>query len=62
MDISETDLMWKGKKFTSNEGRRTHTFEWLEFDRLKKEYFYPLFLKEEIFNLPKEFTIHTEIE
>ena len=62
MDISETDLLLRGKVFTSNEGRRTHTFEWLEFDRLKDEYLYPLFIKEEIFNLPDVFTIRTELE
>ena len=45
-----------------NGGLRTHTFEWLEFDRLKDEYFYPLFLKKDIFNLPEVFTIRTEIE
>ncbi|MEE1078638.1 MAG: NUDIX domain-containing protein [Agathobacter sp.] len=62
MDITMTDLLKKGSKFTSKEGERTHTFEWIEFDRLKDEYFYPLFLKKEIFNLPNEFTIRTEIE
>lgn len=45
-----------------NEGHRTHTFEWLEFDRLKDEYFYPLFLKKDIYHIPNEFTIRTEIE
>ena len=62
MDITDTDLLTRGEQFTSNEGHRTHDFEWLEFDRLQDEYFYPLFLKTEIFNLPKEFTIRTEIE
>lgn len=62
MDITDTDLLSKGSNFTSKEGTRTHTFEWLEFDRLKDEYFYPLFLKKEIFNLPNEFTIRTENE
>ena len=62
MDISETDLLERGNEFTVNEGKETHTFEWLDFDRLKEEYFYPLFLKKEIFNLPNEFTIRTEIE
>ena len=62
MDISETDLLSRGDSFTTKEGNRTHTFEWLEFDRLKDEYFYPLFLKKDIFNLPKEFTIRTEME
>ena len=62
MDIADTDLLTRGKQFTSNEGQRTHTFEWLEFERLKDEYFYPLFLKKDIFNLPNVFTIRTEIE
>ena len=62
MDITGTDLLRRGSVFTSKEGHRTHTFEWLEFDRLKDEYFYPLFLKKDIFNLPNEFTIRTEIE
>ena len=62
MDISETDLLERGNEFTVNEGKKTHTLEWLDFDRLKDEYFYPLFLKKEIFNLPNEFTIRTEIE
>ena len=62
MDITDTDLLAWGEKFTLNEGHRTHTFEWLAFDRLKNEYFYPLFLKKDIFNLPNVFTIRTEIE
>lgn len=62
LDISETDLLAKGKRFTSREGERIHTFEWLKFDRLKDEYFYPLFLKQDIFHLPETFTIRTEYE
>ena len=62
MDISHTRLLSKGEKFTRHEGKHTHDFEWLEFDRLKNEYFYPLFLKEDIFHLPEEFTIRIERE
>ena len=62
MDITETDIFSRGNTFTTEEGNRTHTFEWLEFDRLKDEYFYPLFLKEDIYNLPNVFTIRTESE
>ena len=62
MDISETDLLERENEFTVNEGKKTHIFEWLDFDQLKEEYFYPLYLKKEIFNLPNEFTIRTEIE
>lgn len=45
VDISETTLLERGNVFTLTEGKHIHTFEWLEFDRLKDEYFYPLFLK-----------------
>ena len=62
MDITDTDLQEKGNSFTLTEGKHIHTFEWLEFDRLKDEYFYPIFLKKEIFNLPDAFTICTESE
>lgn len=62
MDVTNTDLLSRGILFKSKEGRKTHTFEWLEFERLKDEYFYPLFLKKEIFDLPSGFTIRTEIE
>lgn len=62
MDISNTDLSERSGSFTLTEGKHTHTFEWLAFDRLKDEYFYPNFLKKEIFHLPKAFTIRTERE
>lgn len=62
MDVSETDLLKNGNTFTRTEGKHTHIFEWLAFSRLKNEYFYPLFLKKEIFHLPSEFTIHAEME
>lgn len=48
MDISDTNLLEKGNVFTLTEGKHIHTFEWLEFKRLKNEYFYPTFLKKEI--------------
>ena len=62
MDISDTNLLEKGNVFTLTEGKHIHTFEWLEFKRLKNEYFYPTFLKKEIYCLPNEFTIRTELE
>lgn len=62
MDISNTDLLERGDAFTLTEGKHAHTFEWLAFDRLKDEYFYPIFLKKQIFDLPKAFTLRTEWE
>ncbi|MBQ4631254.1 MAG: NUDIX domain-containing protein [Clostridia bacterium] len=62
VDVSNTDVLSRGTKFLIQEGKHIHTFEWLNFEGLKDEYFYPLFLKDEIFNLPQEFTIRTENE
>ena len=62
VDISETTLLERENVFTLTEGKHIHTFEWLEFDRLKDEYFYPLFLKKAIYDLPDEFTLRTELE
>jgi ADP-ribose pyrophosphatase YjhB (NUDIX family) len=57
VDASHTKLLSLGNKFVLHENIHTHEFEWLEFSRLKDEYFYPLFLKREIYNIPKTFTI-----
>ena len=62
MDISKTDLLNKGDRFTLYEGRHIHDFEWLSFDDLQTSYFYPVFLKMEIRNLPDCLTIRTEYE
>ena len=62
MDISETDLLSRGNHFTFRENDRIHTFEWLEFQRLEKEYFVPHFLKKDIFHLPIVFTLRTELD
>ena len=62
MDISQTDLLSKGDQFTLHERNHTHDFEWLPFERLSQEYFYPVFLKTAIFDLPDHFTLRTEYE
>ena len=62
MDIVGTGLLDRGDRFTLHEGRHTHDFEWLAFERLRDEYFYPIFLKTDIFNLPKQLIIRTEHE
>lgn len=62
MDISETDILSRGENFVGIENGHSHFFEWLSFERLKDEYFYPIFLKKDIYNLPENFTIRTERE
>ena len=58
--ISATDIIARGPCFTCAEGSRIHRFEWLPFERLESMYFYPLFLKREIFR--DTFTIRTDVE
>lgn len=61
-DISKPKIFPKGDKFVLSEGKHIHTFKWLPFESLEKEYFYPLFLKKKIFDLPKspEFLVTRE--
>ena len=62
MDPTGTDLLNRGDTFVTTEGIRSHRFEWLAFDALEDLYFYPLFLKKEIYHLPEVFTLRTERE
>ncbi len=62
LDASGTDLAERGEGFTVAERHHSLRFEWLAFDRLKDEYFYPSFLKTEIFSLPAPLVLRTEIE
>ena len=62
LDVSGTGLQDRGENFTLHERQHTHEFKWLSFEQLKDEYFYPVFLKTEIYNLPESFTLRTEFE
>lgn len=62
LDVGKTDLLSRGERFLSREGRHTHRFEWISFERLKDEYLYPLFIKEAIFHLPDTLMLRTERE
>lgn len=62
MDISDTDLLSRGDAFFRQEGVHRHTFQWLKYEQLQHEYFYPVFLKKQIFDLPQTFMIQTEYE
>lgn len=59
VNISHTDIMNMGDRFTLTEGNRKHDFEWLPFERLKDEQLYPVFIKEKIFDLPETVTLLT---
>ena len=62
MDVSQTDLLARGERFTYAEEGHVHEFVWMPFERLKAEYLYPLFIKEVIFHLPETLTLMTEFE
>ena len=61
-DITGTGLEERGERFTLREGCHVHDFEWLAFERLRDEYFYPVFMKTAVFDLPEHFTLITERE
>jgi len=62
VDVSETDLLSRGTTFVCHDGDKELQFEWLPFDTLRSTYFYPLFLKDKIFDLPNELTILEQYE
>ena len=62
MNAENAGLRARGDRFRLDEGKHTHIFEWLPFDRLKNTYFYPLFLKEKIRCLPKTLELLTTFE
>ena len=62
LDAAGTDLLSRGDPFRGPELRHVHDFEWLPFERLKNEYFYPIFLKTEIYRLPEGLTLRTDRE
>lgn len=62
INVSKTNLLAKGRKFVLHERKHIHEFEWLEFERLKSEYFYPVFLKEKIFKLPAHLELLSTFE
>ena len=62
LDVSGTDLLARGDRFRGPERRHVHDFAWLPFQRLKDEYFYPLFLKTDIYHLPEGLTLRTDRE
>lgn len=62
VNILNNDFAVRGDKFVIYENKHINKFEWLDLKKLKTEYFYPLFLKEKIFELPENLTLITEYE
>jgi len=62
VDVSQTDLLKMGDRFTVYEGRKKHTFRWFSFDEVESAYLYPKFIRRKIRNLPVELTVQAEFE
>lgn len=67
MDISGTGLEEKGDAFVlyekgKQEAKKRQQFQWLDFAALADAYFYPVFLKKKIFQLPETLTLLTEYQ
>ncbi len=62
MDADSTDLFSRGDTFVGCEAQHKHIFSWLPFEQLEETYFYPLFLKKEIYSLPETLTLRREYE
>lgn len=62
VDVTNTKLLSRGESFLGAESEKGHRFTWLPFDRIEREYMYPLFLKKHIHDLPEQLTLLTEIE
>jgi ADP-ribose pyrophosphatase YjhB (NUDIX family) len=60
IDISKTDILSRGNSFKGVETTKNQQFEWMSFDDVKKSYLYPLFIKENIDNLPHTMQIINE--
>ena len=59
---ADAELLTRGRRFESTEGKHHHVFEWLPIDQLKSAYLYPLFIKERIDRLPEHLELITQIE
>lgn len=62
VDVKETGLFDLGDAFTLSEGSKTHDFRWIDFNDIKNEYIYPLFLKERIWDIPETLEMLTTFE
>ena len=61
VDVSDTELV-NQQRFEGLVTWNHEMFEWIDIDTLKDQYLYPLFIKEKINDLPKQFEMLTEYE
>lgn len=51
LHIKDSDLT--ENEFQRKEGKHSLKFRWIPFEALKKEFFYPTFIKQKIYRLPE---------
>ena len=62
LDISDTNFNHFENKFILKENGSNNYFEWILFDKLGEQIVYPLFIKDEIYNLPNHLEIRVDYE
>ncbi|MCM3359470.1 NUDIX domain-containing protein [Psychrobacillus sp. MER TA 171] len=62
LSLKNNDLLCKGIQFTENENGKVHTYYWKTFDEIQALNLFPLFLKKQIYGLPKQITHLIEIK
>ena len=60
IDCRDTDLVSRGESFIIKERHHTLEFKWLDVNALESAYFYPVFLRDRLKNLPEGVEVITE--
>ena len=61
VDATDTELLSRGEEFYGSEDGKDNIFRWTPFEDLQDLYLYPLFIKKEIFHLPEQLQLLTEV-
>ncbi len=61
VDVSATDLINRNN-FSVRISPHNEVFEWIDIESIDRQYLYPLFIKNEINDLPNHFEMLTEYE
>ncbi|MCM1286638.1 MAG: NUDIX domain-containing protein [Bacteroides sp.] len=62
ININNTDFNNFEDEFSLDEGNNTNFFKWISFEKLGEQLVYPIFIKDEIFNLPDSLEMKIDYE
>lgn len=62
VDINNTGFKHFEDEFILKEKDKNNYFKWIAFDKLSEQVVYPLFIKDEIYNLPNHLEIRVDYE